>query len=592
MSYEFNKQDVFDFADTIQTEKHTKGRELFFRECPYCRGGNKHDKDTFSINLDNGTFYCFRSGCGKSGHFVQLARDFGFQLDFGEGRQYKPLPQKKVESKPAAVEYMESRGISKAVTERYNITVQTKNPHVLVFPFYDENGVMQFVKYRNTKFNGTGNKEWAEKDAKPILFGMQQCKDFETLIITEGQIDSLSVAECGFDNVVSVPNGARGFTWYQHCADWLNQFKEIIVFGDNEHGHITLVKELQARVKQRLKVVRVVDYLGEKDANDILKRYGKQAIIDAIYNAELPKLDNVLDIADIKPVDMSALPKIKTGITPLDRLVGGLYYGQVTLLSGRRGEGKSTLASQIIAEALNQDMRIFAYSGELPGYHFRSWLDFQLAGKSNLEECTNEYGDIEYKIPADVQSKIGEWYRGRAFLYDNTFVPSRKEETETLLQTIEKVIRQYDVRLIVIDNLMTAMDATDDNLYGSQSEFVGSLKKIAETFDVHVILVAHPKKTKEQVMGNDDVSGSGDITNRVDVVIYFNRVESGSSHITITKNRVTGKLTGNNPIIVEYSRSSKRITSVVDSVNKSYGWEAKDVPEGFEAVQEDEPCPF
>ena len=93
-------------------------------------------------------------------------------------------------------------------------------------------------------------------------------------------------------------------------------------------------------------------------------------------------------------------------------------------------------------------------------------------------------------------------------------------------------------------------------------------------------------------MGNDDVSGSGDITNRVDVVIYFNRVESGSSHITITKNRVTGKLTGNNPIIVEYSRSSKRITSVVDSVNKSYGWEAKDVPEGFEAVQEDEPCPF
>lgn len=84
-------------------------------------------------------------------HFRNVSSDSttngqnGFQLDFGAGRQYKPLPQKKVETRPAAVEYMESRGISRAITEEYKIIVQTKNPHVLVFPFYDENNVISNV---------------------------------------------------------------------------------------------------------------------------------------------------------------------------------------------------------------------------------------------------------------------------------------------------------------------------------------------------------------------------------------------------------------------------------------------------------------
>ena len=66
MSYEYNKQDVYDFAAVIQTEKHEKGNELFFSQCPYCHGGKHGDKDTFSINLENGTFNCFRSGCKRN----------------------------------------------------------------------------------------------------------------------------------------------------------------------------------------------------------------------------------------------------------------------------------------------------------------------------------------------------------------------------------------------------------------------------------------------------------------------------------------------------------------------------------------------
>ena len=78
--YEFKKSDVFDFGYFIGAEVKEKGNELFFKRCPQCGGGTNGDKYTFSVNLENGAFNCFRYSCGYHGHFVELARDFGFRL--------------------------------------------------------------------------------------------------------------------------------------------------------------------------------------------------------------------------------------------------------------------------------------------------------------------------------------------------------------------------------------------------------------------------------------------------------------------------------------------------------------------------------
>ena len=600
MSYEFKKQDVLDFAATVHTEKREKGNELFFLECPYCHGGRRHDKETFSINLENGTFHCFRSGCGKSGHFVELARDFGFPLDFGEIKQYRTLKQKEIITKLEAILYLESRGISEATAKRYKITTRNDHKNILVFPFLDENNVMQFVKYRKIDFDSKRdkNKEWCEENTKPILFGMAQCEKRGTLVITEGQMDSLSVAECGIKNAVSVPNGAKGFTWIQHCREFLDRFQEVIVFGDHEHGHITLVDELQVRLNQKVKVVQAADYLGEKDANDILRKYGKDAIRHAVKNAKVPEIKNIKKLSKVQSVDLEALPKIKTGISKLDRTLGGIYYGQVVLLSGKRGEGKSTLMSQMVAEALDQGVNVFVYSGELPDFHFKRWLDMQLAGTANLMERQDIFGETYWSIPDDVQEKLNAWYDDRAFIYDNGFVEDDGGKNEALLQTIERAVRQYDIRLVCVDNLMTAMESNGNDLYNAQSEFVGGLKRLAMRYNIAVILVAHPKKKKDGEIENDDVSGSSEITNKVDTVLFYNRTNmdstgEGSARIFVTKNRMNGKLlTGDKSIMMLYSQSCKRVASVEDGNGKIYGWENKTAPDGFKPIQDNGECLF
>lgn len=590
MGYELKQNDVFDFAHAGNYETRQKGNELEFKYCPYCRGGNHRDEWTFSINLENGAFKCLRASCEKQGHFVELCRDFEYRLDFEPPKIYRQLPQRPIETRDEAVEYMKSRGISEEVTRRYSITVRTDYKNVLVFPFKDPDGHLLGIKYRKTDFKKgrDKNKEWYEKDTMPILFGMDQCKDFtKPLILTEGQIDSLSVAEAGIENAVSVPTGANGFTWFSFSFVWLKQFREIIIFGDCEHGNVTLVDGVSSRLKESgiiIKCVRPQDYLGEKDANDILRRYGPMAVRYAVEHAEVPKLNNVKQLADVKSVDINKLDKIRTGIEELDKVIRGMAMGQLIILTGKRGDGKSTFMSQLVAEALDQNRSVFVYSGELADFHFKRWLNYQLAGSRYLVDYKDQFGETSYYLPDEADAAISEWYRDRAWLYDNNAIVSGTEE-EWLPDTIERVIQQHNVQLICIDNLMTAMEkvAEQTNLYLAQSNFVGRLKAIAMKYSVVIILVAHPRKAgkDETLDDNDLVAGSSDITNKADIVIKYSRCDKESygcdSLIKVTKNRIMGRLRLRNDdaIHVHYADSTKRITG--DSYNeqneKVYGWE-------------------
>ena len=235
---------------------------------------------------------------------------------------------------------------------------------------------------------------------------------------------------------------------------------------------------------------------------------------------------------------------------------------------------------------------MFAYSGELADYHFKRWLDFQAAGPDNITTDLDMFGDERYHITNPVLDKINAWYRGRAYIYDNNAVD---DELESLTETIEQVVRQYGVKLVCVDNLMTAMDAgISDNLYQAQSEFVRRLKKIAVKYDIAVVLVAHPRKSKEGFT-NDDVAGSGDITNRVDSVLVYSRNGKKTddkspecdSLLAVTKNRLFGRLTkANEPVELYYSKKSKRITSAsgVGGGPKRYGWES--LPTGYADFEE------
>lgn len=604
--YEFRPSDAYDFARHVGILCKERGDELFFKTCPYCKPrATRGNVNTFSINLKTGQHKCLRASCGVSGNMITLARDFDFSLGteideyYAPKKKYRELPQPKepVIPKPEALQYLESRGISEEVAKRYEITVQTKNPNILVFPFYDENGKLKFVKYRKTDFDKTkdANKEWCESKTKPILFGMKQCDtSFKRLVIVEGQMDCLAVATAGINNVVSVPTGAKGFTWVPYCWNWLCKWEEIIVFGDYEKGSISLLDELSKRLKTKIKHVREEDYLDCKDANEILLKYGKEQVIKCVEDAIPIPVENVIDLADVKDVDPCSLEKIPTRIQEVDKLLcGGLIFGCVNLITGKSGKGKSTLASQILGNAIDCGYNVFAYSGELPNFLFKSAIDFQSAGPQNvIEENRGEY--VRRYVRKSAKEEIEEWYRGKCMLYDRTMV---NDEDTDLLKTIEQMIISQNVRVILIDNLMTMISQTNvkGSKLDSQSNISHKLEDIARFYNVCIILVAHKRKDSgiDDEDMDDSIRGDSDIVNSAGVIIHYNvnkdevDMDEFPRIIAVTKNRVFGR-TNYNGWKVKFDEKSKRIYGNNDDPDYLLGWNKSD---GFVQTEYEE-SPF
>ena len=574
--------------------------EYSFSKCPYCNERSSNKK--FAINSKSGQFQCFRASCGAKGNILTLAKDFDIDLGneaneyygIGSRRHYKYTKlTEPIESKDDAIEYMKSRGISEAVCRRYQIT-SDKEGHI-IFPFIDHNSNVQFIKYRNPHPEEGQSKEWSERDRRAILFGMYQCNlNNKTLIITEGQIDSLSVAEAGFENAVSVPTGALGFTWVPFCWDWMQNFNKIIVFGDHEREQITLFKEIAARWESKVWHVRIEDYKDCKDANEILQKYGAGQIKYCINNAVQLPIQEVIDLASVEDINPYDIPKVATGIKQVDDLLcGGLPLGQMILLTGKAGDGKSTLASQILVSALEQGHKVFAYSGELPNYVFKGWINFQAAGANNVERCQGKWGTY-YQLLPGIKDAIAPWYRNRFWVYDSKVQVDPEEDPEGLVKKTEKVIQQYGVDVILLDNLMTGLDMEKNmgaDKYERQSLFVKMLIRLALQYNVLIVLVAHKRKTYGNDMVNDSVSGSLDIVNLASIVISYERpskkrlendelVTAQDRICKVTKNRLFGRI-DEWGIALHYEDESKRIYSNENEKTKQYGWKS------FEPVEKE-----
>jgi archaellum biogenesis ATPase FlaH len=227
----------------------------------------------------------------------------------------------------------------------------------------------------------------------------------------------------------------------------------------------------------------------------------------------------LLSMSDVKYVDTSSIVHIPTGLARLDREIVGLALGDVTVLSGLSGAGKSTILDLFILSAVQSGYKVMAWSGELQDFRFQGWLDQMAAGKDLVRQKAG-YENFYY-CPKNVAEKIHDWLDGKFWLFNNDY----GAEWPNLKEEIEKAVHEKGVRLVVLDNLM-AVDfdgpASDNDI---QTRFIKEVKNLAKRENIHVVLVCHPRKEQSfQLLRKESIAGTANLTNLCDNLFIVHRV--------------------------------------------------------------------
>lgn len=205
---------------------------------------------------------------------------------------------------------------------------------------------------------------------------------------------------------------------------------------------------------------------------------------------------------------------------------GGNCLGDLVVLVGNTGLGKSTLATQLIGTIWReQSYKTLIYSGEM--------------------DATSVIKDLS----------LQQNFQGQD---DNCFIASVID-----LEGIEFLAEKENYKVFLIDNLMTLSQFSDD-LYMAQSRTVKKLKEIALKFNCFIMLVCHPNKTKEFKNGDmltiESISGSSNIGNLANLIMGLNRGSGDNERVLeVLKNRKTGQL---GTLNLKFNRANKRYEEV------------------------------
>ena len=584
-------------------EKHlgnfkVKNGQVVAEYCPICHG-HDHDKETFAVGLNNGLWQCLRGSCGQKGNFKQLCDLLGVQPPEGiylpkvtdrQKKNYvKPDPEKIKPITEEIVTYFAKRKISEQTLKDWKVGADDKGN--IVFPFYRDD-VLTYVKYRKPKKHekSDGPKEWQDANTEPILYGMDMTSFNLPLVICEGEIDALSLYEAGVVNVVSVPCGCNNLEWINLCWDWLEKFNQIKLFGDADEPGMEMVSTVAKRLgEDRCMIPKEYPeciYNGKdfnricKDANEILQCYGPDYLKSLVDACEPAPIKGVLEVSKISYVDPTTVPRIMTHIPALNNMIGGLSEGGLTIISGKRGEGKSSLCGPFCLKGIEQRESVCAYSGELSAYKFLEWIMLQATERKYIGYKTDpRSGKNIACIDAEIQKRIKAWMDGKFYLYDNGIITDEKQ-TESILRVFEGCARRYGTKLFLCDNLMSALVSADEE-NKAQAKFTAQLKAFANKYKAHVICVAHPRKTAVgSTFNNDDVSGSSAITNLADNVL---NVEKHPKGIRVTKNRDFGTTGFINTV---YDPANRRIYQANSMDHTVFSWDHTGIEVPEHSVEE------
>jgi twinkle protein len=509
-------------------------------KCPF----HNENSPSFKVHINKDLYKCF--GCGVSGNSIdfliaykkleftealkEIANYYHIELDMEETKQKKvyakPTP-KPYELSQVAIKYFQDvrGGISEKTLKDLKVTtVKTWMPkaksevEAICFNYFRNNELVN-VKYR------AKDKDFKlEKDAELIFYNLDAIKRVKEVVLVEGEIDALTLHECGIKKVISVPNGATGGTaqleYLENCASYFNGVEQIILMTDNDEVGGNLQKELLNRFGYD-RCFKVEYPEGCKDANDILVKYGRDKVREVVMDAKPFPIEGILDFEDLEKevryfYENGYPDGVDIPIQGFEDLLQ-LMLGQFTTVTGHSGAGKSEFVDYIMTEISKKhgwQWGVCSFENQPSSYHVTKLME-KVVGKSFAKRRNKDA-----QITDESYSYSVDFVRNH-FHFMN--LDKINVTVDGILDKAKELKIAYGIKGLLIDpyNYIEFKQEKGQTETQYISLLLTKLKAFAASHQVHVILVAHPAKPengsgKLPIPKLRDIAGSVHFWNKTD----------------------------------------------------------------------------
>ena len=392
-----------------------------------------------------------------------------------------------------------------------------------------------------------------------------------------------SVAEVSDIQVNAVCLGAgEDFDAAGKCRPFFELFPYVVIVTPNAIARERLAKELVPRLAtSTVYVVENSGFRGCKTVREYIDAYGHDRLLDIFAGAvELPAY-GLIDLSTVEPWDLTKIPRTLSGFERLDKSIGGFFAGELSIWTGKRGMGKSTILSQMLLQAIDQGHKVCAYSGELDKEQFREWTYLQAAGPDHVEYRHDPLTGKEMPtVNPQTAALISEWLRERFWLFD--LERNTTHDPKAILGQFSYAKMRYGADVFLVDNIMAVdfFGVREKDFYREQSKFTQELARFAKRQNAHVHMVVHPKKesgTGQKGSADkftaDDVGGSGDITNAADNVFFLTTRMVGDTKKPILVTLKNRKFGSKIQPWLDFDKKSRRFFADGGDPKKPFGWE-------------------
>ena len=225
----------------------------------------------------------------------------------------------------------------------------------------------------------------------------------------------------------------------------------------------------------------------------------------------------------LEAVSAGTLECVKTGLADLDKIIGGLYGGDLVVVGARPAVGKSTFGMALALAAARQGKKTLVCSCEMSDVQYAQRIASEITGINSMALRTANLNEQQWSSIGDALNEMSKL--GVGFTFSSSYV-----EDLYSVCTAEKDGKGLDMLIVDYIQIMETRERSDNETVRI-ARISSRLKRLAVELGIPVVALAQVKRQEGQAMRMptlQELKGSGSLEQDADKVIFLHRVEAPS----------------------------------------------------------------